>query len=146
MSLMQHPWPGNVRELANLVERLVILYPNQMVDVNHLPAKYRYTDIPVFASEEASESTQEAEQAALAQLFAESSAVEASAELPASGLPPEGVNLKEMLAVLEQDMLKQALEAQSGVIAKAADMLGMRRTTLVEKMRKYNLSKVDFPA
>jgi sigma-54 specific flagellar transcriptional regulator A len=146
MSLMQHPWPGNVRELANLVERLVILYPNQMVDVNHLPAKYRYTDIPEFASEEVSESTQEAEQAALAQLFAESSAIEASTELPASGLPPEGVNLKEMLAVLEQDMLKQALEAQSGVIAKAADMLGMRRTTLVEKMRKYNLSKVDFPA
>ncbi|MEF1338009.1 sigma-54 dependent transcriptional regulator, partial [Vibrio rotiferianus] len=40
-SLMEHHWPGNVRELANLVERMVILYPNSLVDVNHLPTKYR---------------------------------------------------------------------------------------------------------
>ncbi|MDW3082000.1 sigma-54 dependent transcriptional regulator, partial [Vibrio sp. 1403] len=36
-SLMEHHWPGNVRELANLVERMIILYPNSLVDVNHLP-------------------------------------------------------------------------------------------------------------
>lgn len=56
-------------------------------------------------------------------------------------LPPEGLNLKEMLAELEVEMIRQALDAQSSVVARAADMLGMRRTTLVEKMRKYGLSK-----
>ncbi|GAD66366.1 putative transcriptional regulator FleQ [Vibrio proteolyticus NBRC 13287] len=56
-------------------------------------------------------------------------------------LPPEGVNLKEMLADLEVNMISQALEAQGGIVARAADMLGMRRTTLVEKMRKYNLQR-----
>ncbi|MEF1228568.1 helix-turn-helix domain-containing protein, partial [Vibrio fortis] len=56
-------------------------------------------------------------------------------------LPPEGVNLKELLADLEVNMINQALEAQGGVVARAADMLGMRRTTLVEKMRKYNLQR-----
>lgn len=148
LSLMQHPWPGNVRELANLVERLVILYPNQMVDVNDLPANYRYSDIPDFQPILAGDSAEEAERAALAELFAENTALVAERDAPVAdlNLPPEGVNLKEMLAVLEVDMLKQALEAQSGVIAKAADMLGMRRTTLVEKMRKYHLNKVDFPA
>ena len=56
-------------------------------------------------------------------------------------LPPEGVNLKEMLADLEVNMINQALDAQGGIVARAADMLGMRRTTLVEKMRKYNLQR-----
>jgi sigma-54 dependent transcriptional regulator, flagellar regulatory protein len=58
-------------------------------------------------------------------------------------LPPEGLNLKEMLAELEVEMIRQALEAQAGVVSRAADMLGMRRTTLVEKMRKYGLNKED---
>ena len=56
-------------------------------------------------------------------------------------LPPEGVNLKELLADMEVNMINQALEAQGGIVARAADMLGMRRTTLVEKMRKYNLQR-----
>ncbi len=63
---------------------------------------------------------------------------------PASNdLPEDGLNLKEMLADVEVNMICQALEAQNGVVARAADMLGMRRTTLVEKMRKYNLNKDD---
>ena len=40
-SLMQYAWPGNVRELSNLIERLLILYPNQIVDVADLPGRYR---------------------------------------------------------------------------------------------------------
>jgi sigma-54 specific flagellar transcriptional regulator A len=46
-----------------------------------------------------------------------------------------------MLADLEVNMISQALDAQEGIVARAADMLGMRRTTLVEKMRKYNLHR-----
>ena len=38
---MQYAWPGNVRELSNLIERLLILYPNQIVDVADLPGRYR---------------------------------------------------------------------------------------------------------
>lgn len=56
-------------------------------------------------------------------------------------LPPEGMNLKEMLSDLEIGLIRQALDAQFWVVARAADMLGMRRTTLVEKMRKYGLNK-----
>lgn len=53
----------------------------------------------------------------------------------------DGVNLKEMLADLEVELIRQALESQDGVVARAADLLGMRRTTLVEKMKKYGMSK-----
>ncbi|QSH56661.1 sigma-54-dependent Fis family transcriptional regulator [Photobacterium damselae subsp. damselae] len=137
-SLMEHKWPGNVRELANLVERLIILYPGEMVDVNHLPMSYRHTDLPEFHPEPHA-TLEQMEQEALADIFAESNDDANSL----SDLPPEGLNLKEMLADLEIDMIRQALEAQNGVVARAADMLGMRRTTLVEKMRKYGLSKDD---
>jgi sigma-54 specific flagellar transcriptional regulator A len=51
------------------------------------------------------------------------------------------VNLKEMLAEQEVNMINQALDIQGGVVARAADMLGMRRTTLVEKMRKHNIQR-----
>ncbi len=137
-SLMEHNWPGNVRELANLVERLCILYPGEMVDINHLPIKYRYGQLPDFTPENAVPSVEELEQEALASMF---SSYEEEQNVANSELPPEGLNLKEMLADLEVDMIKQALDAQAGVVARAADMLGMRRTTLVEKMRKYGLSK-----
>ncbi|MGY3570376.1 sigma-54-dependent Fis family transcriptional regulator [Vibrio sp. SCSIO 43135] len=146
-SLMEHDWPGNVRELANLVERMIILYPNSLVDVNHLPTKYRYSDIPEFQPEPSSfSSVEEQERDVLADIFSENFNFEEtevfndSMEAPQS-LPPEGVNLKELLADLEVNMISQALEAQDGVVARAADMLGMRRTTLVEKMRKYNLQR-----
>ncbi|CAH0534117.1 Anaerobic nitric oxide reductase transcription regulator NorR [Vibrio stylophorae] len=140
-SLMEHDWPGNVRELANLVERLVILYPGDLVDVNHLPAKYRYGDVPQFQPEQDAFNEQMAEQ----QIFADIFGNQASEphHTTASDLPPEGLNLKEMLADLEVDMIRQALDAQAGVVARAADMLGMRRTTLVEKMRKYGLNNRD---
>lgn len=141
-SLMEHEWAGNVRELANLVERLIILYPGEMVDVNHLPMKYRYSHIPDFQPEDNFLSTEEQEQSALADMFA-STYIEEEDPAGLNDLPPEGLNLKEMLAELEVEMIRQALEAQAGVVSRAADMLGMRRTTLVEKMRKYGLNKED---
>ncbi|EOB3573280.1 sigma-54 dependent transcriptional regulator [Vibrio vulnificus] len=146
-SLMEHDWPGNVRELANLVERMVILYPNSLVDVNHLPTKYRYSDIPEFQPETSSfNSIEDQERDVLEDIFSESfdlatrNNFDDHFDAPQS-LPPEGVNLKELLADLEVNMINQALEAQGGVVARAADMLGMRRTTLVEKMRKYNMQR-----
>ncbi|MBF8999485.1 MULTISPECIES: sigma-54 dependent transcriptional regulator [Vibrio] len=148
-SLMEHHWPGNVRELANLVERMVILYPNSLIDVNHLPAKYRYSDVPEFSPQLHDtdiQSVEEQERDVLANIFAEDFSLDdtddfmAGVDAPQS-LPPEGLNLKEMLSDLEVSMINQALEAQAGVVARAADMLGMRRTTLVEKMRKYNMQR-----
>ncbi|MGF1749502.1 MULTISPECIES: sigma-54 dependent transcriptional regulator [Vibrio] len=144
-SLMEHDWPGNVRELANLVERMVILYPNSLVDVNHLPVKYRYSDIPEFQPEmNLFKSVEEQERDALDSIFADNFTLgepEIDDYNAPQGLPPEGVNLKEMLAELEVNMINQALDAQDGIVARAADMLGMRRTTLVEKMRKYCLNR-----
>ncbi len=137
-SLKEHPWSGNVRELSNLVERLTILFPGGLVDVNDLPHKYRYIEVPEYCVEISEE---ELERDALASIFSDEEPVEIPETRFPSELPPEGVNLKDLLAELEIDMIRQALELQDSVVARAAEMLGIRRTTLVEKMRKYGLSK-----
>ncbi|WP_235465027.1 sigma-54 dependent transcriptional regulator [Aeromonas australiensis] len=137
-SLMQYPWPGNVRELSNLLERLLILYPHQIVDVADLPSRYR-----LLPSEPRDERlTEMDERDALAAVFQEPPELDHALVAPRTmQLPEDGINLKEMLADLEVELIRQALESQDGVVARAADLLGMRRTTLVEKMKKYGMSK-----
>ncbi len=141
-SLMLHAWPGNVRELSNLVERLLILFPNRIVDIKDLPVKYRYGSE---VWQEEGPVNEWAERDALIDVLSESApAIEEPLHDPfAQALPEDGVNLKEMLAELEMEMIRQALEMQEGVVARAADMLGMRRTTLVEKMKKYEMTARD---
>ena len=156
-SLMLHAWPGNVRELSNLVERLLILHPNKIVDVSELPVKYRHLEIGDQTMELPSEF---AEREALLSIFNDEYAspdAQDTADVQdefeslnegfnggASGaLPEAGVNLKDMLAEFEIDMIRQAIDQQGGVVARAADQLGMRRTTLVEKMKKYGLSSKE---
>ncbi len=122
--LQQYDWPGNVRELANLLERLAILYPDCLVDVHHLPEKYLPGDAP-------------AEGAEIIPLQREEEPDQHGPTLVELG--PEGIQLKEYLASLEELLIGQALERSGGVVAKAARLLGLQRTTLVEKMRKYGL-------
>ncbi|MDX7717558.1 sigma-54 dependent transcriptional regulator [Aeromonas caviae] len=137
-SLMQYAWPGNVRELSNLIERLLILYPNQIVDVADLPGRYRL--LPCEPRDERLAEMDERD--ALAAVFQSPPELDPGIAMPLPmQLPQEGVNLKEMLADLEVELIRQALESQDGVVARAADLLSMRRTTLVEKMKKYGMSK-----
>lgn len=151
-SLMRHRWPGNVRELSNLVERLSILHPSQVVDLHHLPHKYQFDENGDHSPEviHVDESLHEQqERDAITALFKyEGSSPligEAGAESQSvdTNLPADGVNLKEYLSDLEINLIKQALEQQDWVVARAADQLGMRRTTLVEKMRKYEIFRLE---
>jgi sigma-54 specific flagellar transcriptional regulator A len=58
-------------------------------------------------------------------------------------LPEEGFDLKEHLTQLEQRFIREALARAGGTIAGAARLLGMQRTTLVEKLKKYRLAVAD---
>jgi len=121
-SLCGYHWPGNVRELANLMERLVVLYPYGVVDLDDLPDKYRI-------------------QGDLREVEAEGDLHLSNLVVSAQGLPRDGIDLKEHLSKLEYMLIKQALDESGGVVAHAAKKLGMGRTTLVEKMRKYQLQR-----
>jgi sigma-54 dependent transcriptional regulator, flagellar regulatory protein len=158
-------WPGNVRELANLIERLSIVTAGRVADINDLPAKYRPSDwsnswvAPQFASEIASLDTTIAERILLdgdvlpegmnllptTQVLVEFDTDEeladklARAEDKLAVLPEEGIDLRAHLTEIERKLVVQALERSQGVVAHAARLLGLRRTTLVEKLRKLDL-------
>lgn len=149
-SLMQHNWPGNVRELSNLLERLLILHANKIVDLSDLPVKYRYVDAQGDSIEKIQYSEEEesmAERDALcgmfgdAPLLADESEVFEEPQGFLGHLPSEGMNLKDKITEFEIEMIRQALDSQDGVVSHAADLLSMRRTTLVEKMKKYGVNK-----
>jgi sigma-54 specific flagellar transcriptional regulator A len=125
IALCQYRWPGNVRELSNLLERMVIMYPYGVVDVSDLPSKFR----PSGSIEE------ESPLATFEQHLA------SGAEFQPSRLPRDGLDLKEHISSVECNLIKQALDEADGVVAHAAKRLKMRRTTLVEKLRKYGLHR-----
>lgn len=150
-SLMEHSWGGNVRELSNLIERMLIMYGDQIVDVAELPFKYQHIEVEEYTPEYPEELQ---EQDAINELFAsfdyddtedddiEEKTFEDTLNISTVDiLPNEGLNLKEHLADLEISLISQSLVKHDYVVARAAETLGMRRTTLVEKMRKYNLQK-----
>lgn len=147
-SLKLHAWPGNVRELANLVERLTIMYPHQVIDVAELPQKYRHLDVETYVPHYPEALL---ERDAINELFQfgtddddEDSSTEDAFTMASSSddaLPEQGLDLKQYLADLEISLISQALERHDYVVARAAELLCLRRTTLVEKMRKYNLMR-----
>lgn len=58
-------------------------------------------------------------------------------------LPVNGIDLKDYLSNLEKQLIQQALDEANGIVARAAEKLRIRRTTLVEKVRKYGLRDED---
>jgi len=129
LSLCRHPWSGNVRELANLVERMAIMQPYGVVGVQDLPPKYRHVDV---AEEDFG-------------IAAEEQPINGQAGYVSMNdtplLPEQGIDLREYMSSLEKELIQQALNDCGGVVARAADRLSVRRTTLVEKMRKYDLQR-----
>lgn len=128
-SLASHAWPGNVRELVNLVERMAILSSGRKVQARDLPARYRVD------CDELTSAAPEADRSAPQVPFEER-------VLPQ--LPENGLDLRQYLANIESALISQALAATAGTVAHAADVLSLRRTTLVEKMKKYGLESADF--
>lgn len=133
--MMQHPWPGNVRELSNFIERLAITNPNGTVEVADLPVKFQQYEIPeglVVETVVDDDIPEPVKQSKSADVVEESQVL--------SQLPEQGLDLKEYLSDMEINLIQQALNECNGVVAHAAKRLNMRRTTLVEKLKKYEMS------
>ena len=113
-SLKQYDWPGNVRELENVIERLVILTDADEIQFHDLPKRMQTLE----------------------------EAVGAVPLTTSIELGEDGINLKEMLDNLENRLILDALQRTGGVKNKAAKLLGLNRTTLIEKMKK---KQIDFP-
>ena len=139
LSLRRYEWPGNVRELANLVERLLITHDHGVVTLNDLPERFQTID----GDEIDDEIVQPVDD--LQPMDATGLAL--SGSIPFRGepgvlIPDSGFDLKTYLSDLERKLILKALDDCEGVVAHAAQLLSIRRTTLVEKMKKYQLKKV----
>jgi len=118
---MQHySWPGNVRELSNTVERLRVLHRNARAELSSLPEKIL--------------------QARLAPMVGATASGQQAPHQRGMGiqLPESGLDLKEYMSAIELYLIREALDRANGVVAQAAKLLGLGRTTLVEKLRKYS--------
>lgn len=130
--LIAYNWPGNIRELANFIERMVVLSPGPVITPRDLPEKV-LGDHPrgnwnTLENEELEENPAQVLQVSLRKTYAMS-------------LPDEGMNLKKAVEDFERGLILEALEKSDWVKNKAATLLGLNRTTLVEKLKKMNLTR-----
>ncbi|MBW1670959.1 MAG: sigma-54-dependent Fis family transcriptional regulator, partial [Deltaproteobacteria bacterium] len=105
-----YDWPGNVRELENTIERMVILADGPMLTVKDIPGR-----------------------------ILKSSGKLTSGNLSMAILPVDGLSLSSAVVNLEKTLILQALEQTGWIKNRAAKLLQMNRTTLIEKMKRQNL-------
>ena len=132
-ALTDYAWPGNVRELGNLIERLTILAGGRTLGIDDLPARYRPAD---WVAEPKPAAQDEPDSPPIPDLEVLRLLEAGTLEAGVAELPPAGIDLRSHLDDIERRLIEQALERSSGTVAHAARLLGLRRTTLVEKLRK----------
>lgn len=112
MMMMKYSWPGNVRELKNMMERLVVLKGEGEISFLDLPKKFRNG----IHSEE-------------------------DVMVPKIEISEDGISLNTAVSEFEKDLIFQSLEKSNWVKNKAAKLLHLKRTTLVEKIKRYELKQ-----
>ncbi|MEO6037282.1 MAG: sigma-54 dependent transcriptional regulator, partial [Saprospiraceae bacterium] len=137
---MQYPWFGNVRELKNVIKRATLLTDGPIVEAKSLPFEIAY-----FTRLEMDD-TQEQQPENQPIVFTPSSSVAPPATLiaPAPAAVnrppiPEKTDLKAVASSAEYDMIMQVLQEARFNKSKAAQMLGIDRKTLYNKLKNYNI-------
>jgi sigma-54 specific flagellar transcriptional regulator A len=169
--LQAYSWPGNVRELANFVQRFSVLYPGKTIDIARVPddfltkelielvqvyeastsngeheesAAFNGETVAAGASHESQSSQEyEIENDPIQEVNLYGNDFEQIIELSnsMSELPAEGVSTKDLLNNLEANLIRTALNQTDGNVSKASELLQLGRTSLIQKITKYQLAK-----
>ena len=105
--LMDYHWPGNIRELENMIERLAVLSQSGTIEVSDLPERLQRRSV---------------------------AAEQMTPHL--ISFSDQGVNLSQEIEQFENRLIVGALRQANGITSKAAQLLQVNRTTLVEKMKR----------
>jgi len=141
---MRYPWPGNVRELRNVIERACLLFPGNRLGAKHVRDHLLRLRAPDLAEE------QDALWAASADLGQAITAEDAGGIDTPLPHPShyrdwfayfDTIDVRRHLQDVEIVLIEAALEKSNGMISHAADALKLRRTTLIEKMKKFMIEK-----
>ncbi len=132
-SLLRYNWRGNVRELENLIQHMSILFSGKAIDITELPEKYLLSENQ---SEEdvdylTANMPEPPSHTTIATLFWEDEEQE---------LSDGEVDFKQMIHQFEIKLIVNALRATGGNKKEAAKLLKLKRTTLLEKIKKKNLT------
>lgn len=160
--MLEHDWPGNCRELLNFVERLSVLWPGEEMSLAAIPSVMlpRRPDSPPPDADEHRAVLEMWERDAVKTLPADIEAKPQPATsdtlesvlVNQSAMPPVGirlpgaaarmtaVDLKKLLSDYEEAWIRASLRESLGNITHSADLLGLPRTTFIERLRKYGLS------
>ena len=145
-ALTKHNWPGNVRELKNVIERACIIFPGKEITSSNVYENLLRLKVPSVAEE----------QDALWEMTSDLSGITNIDEIDNSNsaedyLPHpknyknwfsfyDEIDLRRHLQDVEIVLIEEALEKTNYKVALAADKLKLRRTTLIEKMKKYSIN------
>ncbi len=139
---MRYAWPGNVRELQNYMERMAVLVEGDLLTPQDLPAKV----LKAVAAKDGQDVTDAADNVSCAQNnissqgpIAEAGSAQSYVQPSLAVLEEKGLGLKAFLEEIEMSLIQEALKAENGSQQKAASRLGIKRTTLIEKMRRKGL-------
>jgi sigma-54 specific flagellar transcriptional regulator A len=170
-ALKDYAWPGNVRELSNLVDRFNTLFSGQLLSLATVPSSLLPKGLRTLQAQRVSTPIADALEI-VSPLSAKDMLQSANAEVmnpfanPAPpltmdlhnevediimlaqglpSLPPEGLSLKDRLADIERDLIVQALNRTDGNVSQTARLLNLQRTTLIEKLNKYDLRQGTLP-
>jgi DNA-binding NtrC family response regulator len=131
-ALVHYSWPGNIRELSNFIERMVVLSSGEIIGSRDLPEKVLgevpQESLPLIEDRVYDRSPAEMLREGLQQSFF-------------MGLPEGGINLKSAVEGFERGLIIEALEKTNWVKNRAAGLLELNRTTLVEKIKKMNIKR-----
>ncbi len=132
-ALKGYSWKGNVRELENLIQHMSILHGGKEVHYNDLPEKYRGEIRP--QSQDVAESSSSPDVSVPEQLLLFSNDLQEPGDI----WDENGVDFKNLVNEFETRLILKALKATDGNKKEAARLLNLKRTTLLEKIKKKEL-------
>ncbi len=141
-AMQNYGWPGNVRELRNVIERACVFFSGEQIfaaDVSNLIR----SDIPTSVANIDAAMSQHSGQSP------DKQTARHGATAPAPNFEPRADNVRDLnvhLQLEERRIIMKALDGSHGVVSRAARSINIKRTTLIDKMRKHNIdARVDDP-